>query len=302
MASNSFPPPKRSGAILHGIILTILALVSAVCFINVARSPVGPVLVTYLIAALLTFIPIPYFFYRLYSLARADYQLGRDSLNIHWGLRVEEIPLSDIEWVRPASDLTHPLHFPFLSLPGATLGLRRHADLGLVEFIASSRSNLLLVATARRVFVISPADARGFVHNFARSVELGSLSPAEAHSVYPTFVVARAWDSRLARFMWLLTLFLNVGLLVWVSTLIPTLGRVTLGVNAGQGIVESVPATQLILLPLANTFLSVAGWLAGLSFYRWEMQRPMAYVVWISGAVSSLAFLIAVLFIISTPV
>ena len=106
----------------------------------------------------------------------------------------------------------------------------------------------------------------------------------------------------MARFLWLITLFLNIGLLVWVSTLIPTLPQVVLGLSAGRGLVEAVPSTQLILLPLANTFLSVVGWLAGLSFYRWDMQRPLAFVVWGSSALSSLAFLIAVLFIISTPV
>ncbi len=302
MASNSFPPPKRSGALIHGVILAALVLVSGWCFWNVSRTPVGPALVAYLIAALVTFIPIPTFFYRLYSLSRADYQLGRDSLGIHWGLRTEDIPLSDIEWVRPADDLTHPLRLPILALPGGVLGLRRHPDLGLVEFIASDRRNLLLVATARRVFVISPAEARRFVQSFARAVELGSLSPSEARSVYPTFVVARAWDSRMARFLWLITLFLNVGLLVWVSTLIPTLSQVTLGLNAGQGIVEAVPSSQLILLPLVSTFLSVAGWLTGLSLYRWDLQRPLAFVVWASSALSSLAFLLAVLFIISTPV
>jgi len=302
MPANSFPPSRRLGALVHGVILAALALVCGWLFFNVSRSAVGPALVGYLIAAILTFIPIPFFIYRLYSLARADYQLGRDDLEIRWGLRSEAIPLSDIEWVRPADDLTNPLKLPLLSLPGAVLGLRRHPDLGLVEFIAADRRNLLLVATARRVFVISPAGMRAFVQTFARAVELGSLTPSEARSVYPTFVVARAWDSGLARFMWLVTLFLNIGLLVWVSTLIPALPQVTLGLNAGQGIVEAVPSTQLILLPLANTFLSVVGWLAGLSFYRWEMQRPLAFIVWASGALSSAAFLLAVLFIISTPV
>lgn len=301
MASNSFPPPKRRGALLHGGLLALLALVSGACFWNVSRTPVGPALVVWLIAAIASFLPIPALFYRLYSLGRADYQLGRDSLSIHWGLRSEDIPLSDIEWVRPADDLTRPLKLPFLSLPGGVLGLRRHPDLGLVEFIASGTRDLLLVATARRVFVISPAEARRFVQSFARAVELGSLSPSEAHSVYPTFVVSRAWVLRPVRFLWLLTLLLNVGLLVWVGTLIPERPRVALGLNAGRGIVEAVPSVQLILLPLVSAFLSMAGWLAGLSLYRWEKQRPLAFVVWGSGLLSSLAFVLAVLFIISTP-
>jgi hypothetical protein len=287
--------------VLHAILLAVLVSTSIWGFWGVSRAPVGPVLVTYLIVALAAFIPIPYLFYRLYSLSRADYQLGRDSLAIRWGLRLEEIPLSDIEWVRAAADLAHPLSLPFPSLPGGVIGLRRHPDLGLVEFIASERRDLLLVATARRTFAISPAEARGFVHTFARAVELGSLSPSEARSVYPSFVVARAWDSNLARFSWLMALFLNIGLLVWVSMLIPSMPQVALGLNPSGGIVETVPSTQLILLPIANTVLTVAGWLAGLSFYRWEKQRPLAFVMWISGVVSSLAFLAAVLFIISTP-
>jgi acyl-CoA synthetase (AMP-forming)/AMP-acid ligase II len=157
---------------------------------------------------------------------------------------------------------------------------------------------LLLVATARRVFAISPLDAQGFVRTFARSVEMGSLTPAEAQSVYPTFIVARAWDSPLARYLWLTALFLNLGLLAWVGLLIPSMPQVMLDANAGG----ASPSTQLILLPLASTLLGISGWLAGLSFYRWERQRPLAFVVWLSGALSGLAFLIAVLFIISRPI
>jgi hypothetical protein len=43
------------------------------------------------------------------------------------------------------------------------------------------------------------------------------------------------------------------------------------------------------------------GWLAGLMIYRREDHRPMAYIVWSSGVVSSLLFLLAVMFIVTTP-
>jgi hypothetical protein len=301
MNPDSYPPARRRGIVVHLTLIALLALLSTAAFISLSRAVVGPFFVAYLLAAIVTFVPLPLLVYRTFSLARADYRLGRDNLTIRWGLRVEEIPLSDIEWVRPADDLTHPLSLPFPSLPGAILGLRRHPDIGLVEYIASESKTLLLVATSRRVFAISPLDAQGFVHTFSRSVELGSLTPTEAHSVYPTFIVARAWGSPLARYLWLSALFLNLGLLVWVSLLIPSLPQVVFDINTGA-VAEAVPSTQLILLPLASTLLGVSGWLAGLSFYRWEKQRPLAFVVWISGALSSLAFLIAVLFIISNPI
>jgi hypothetical protein len=298
MNPDSYPPSRRRGLVVHAAFIVVLALISVWAFLSLSRAAVGPAFVAYLLAAIVAFVPLPLFIYRAYSLSRADYRLGRDSLAIRWGLRVEDVPLSDIEWVRPVGDLTHPLALPFPSLPGAILGLRRHPDVGLVEFIASESKNLLLVGTSRRVFAISPTDAQGFVRTFARSVELGSLTPAEAHSLYPTFIVARAWDNVLARFLWLSALFLNLGLLVWVSILIPSMPQVFLSVSS-SGLSEAAPSTQLILLPLASTLLGVSGWLAGLSFYRWEKQRPLAFVVWISGALSSLAFLIAVLFIIS---
>jgi hypothetical protein len=63
-----------------------------------------------------------------------------------------------------------------------------------------------------------------------------------------------------------------------------------------------VPSIRLILLPLLSGSLFIIGWAAGLYFYRWDMQRMLAMVIWISSALSALLFLIAVLFIVTTPV
>src|SRR6185503_21277410 len=140
-------------------IIIVLAGVSTWGFLNITRASVGPMFVSYLLASLLAFAPIPFFAYRAYALLRADYYIDRDSLAILWGLRVEDIPLTDIEWVRLSSDLTRPLAYPSFRLPGAVLGTRRHPDLGLVEFIASNTRNIILIATSKRVFAISPRNA-----------------------------------------------------------------------------------------------------------------------------------------------
>ncbi|MBL8097539.1 MAG: hypothetical protein JNK81_00045, partial [Anaerolineales bacterium] len=118
MKSGHFPPPKRTGLIVHGTILLVLTMITIVGFINLSNADVGPAFLIALLVSLIAFIPIPFFAYRAYSLWRADYFIDRDSLAIHWGLRVEDIPLNDIEWIRPADDLTTPLSFPTLSLPG----------------------------------------------------------------------------------------------------------------------------------------------------------------------------------------
>lgn len=297
-----FPPAKRSGVTTHVLVLLALAAASAWGFWNLASAQVGPSYVTYLLIALIAFAPIPVFGYRAYALLRADYFIDRDSLAAIWGLRVEDIPLTDIEWVRPATDLSQPLLLPRFRLPGAVLGTRRHPELGLVEFIASDTKNLILVATSKRIFAISPENPGAMVQTFARAIELGSLTPAEPVSVYPSFIITQAWESPVARFLWTSGLFLNLGLVVWVGILIPSLSQIPFGFDASGIPNETAASAQLILLPLVSTFMYVIGILSGLYFYRWEKQRPLAFIVWVSGTLSAVLFLMAVLFLVTTPV
>ncbi|MBL8050553.1 MAG: PH domain-containing protein [Anaerolineales bacterium] len=290
MKSGHFPPPKRNGLIVHGTILLVLIIITIVGFINLSNADVGPAFLISLLISLIAFIPIPFFAYRMYSLSRADYFIDRDSLSIRWGLRVEDIPLNDIEWIRPVDDLTTPLTFPSLSLPGGLLGTRRHPDLSTVEFLASDAKKLLLVATAKRIFVISPENPAALTQTFARATELGSLAPVEAKSVYPSFVFTQAWGNNLVRYLWLVTLLLNIGLFIWASFIIPSTSQVLLGQRP-----EPSPSSQLIILPVVSLLLAVAGWIAGLYFYRWERERVLAFIVWGSGTLTSLLFLLAVL-------
>lgn len=296
-----FPPAKQIGVAVHLMAILILASLAAWGVWNLSGLQVGLPYVIYLLAALLAFAPIPVLGYRAYALLRADYYIDRDSLAVLWGLRVEDIPLTDIEWVRPVSDLAHPLALPLFRLPGSVLGTRRHPDLGLVEFIASDPKRLILIATSKRIIAISPENPAAMVQTFARAIELGSLTPAEYKSVYPSFIVTQAWERPLARFLWMSGLFLNLGLVVWVGLLIPSLAQVPFGFNALGLAEEIVPSTQLILLPFVSAFMYIAGLITGLYFYRWEPQRPLAFIVWIAGTLSAVFFLMAVLFLVTTP-
>jgi hypothetical protein len=296
-----YPPTKQLGLLVHLVILVLLGALSFWGIWNLTRSEVGPDFIVFLLDAIFAFMPMPLFAYRAYALWRADYILDRDSLELRWGLRDEDIPLTDIEWLRPASDLTTPLRLPWLPLPGAVLGLRRHPDLGVVEFIASSGRNLLLVGTARRVYAISPTNAVAFVKKFARTIEMGSLTPAEPKSIFPSFIFTRAWDQPVVRFLWLLGVFLNVGLVIWVSLVIPTISQVSLGFTPTGEPFPPSPAIQLILLPIISTFLFITGLLAGLYFYRWEDHRVLSIAIWASSALMSALVLLAMLFIVVIP-
>ncbi len=302
MNEGHYPPSKRLGLLIHIALVLVLLGLAGWGIWNLTFTEVGPNFVIFLLDVLLALVPVPLFIYRAYALMRADYILDRDSLEIRWGLRDEDIPLSDIEWLRPASDLTTPLRLPWLPIPGAVLGTRRHPDLGVVEFLAADPGKLLLVATSKRVYAISPTNAAKFAQTFARTIEMGSLLPAKSKSVYPSFIFSRAWENPLARFLWLIGLFLNIGLLVWVMLTIPTLNEVSLGFLPSGAAMPPSPASQLILLPVESVLLFLVGLFSGMYFYRWETHRVLAVIIWASSALTSLLFLLAVLFIISTPV
>jgi hypothetical protein len=297
-----FPPPKRRGLIIHSTLIVVLAIIAIIGFVNLTRQEVGPAFLISLLIAFFSFIPIPFLGYRAYSLLRADYHMDRDSLALNWGLRVEDIPLTDIEWIRPADDLTHPLVLPAFRMPGGILGVRRHPDLGMVEYLAADAKKLLIIATAKHVFVISPEDPAALAQTFARATELGSTTPTEAKSVYPSFIVSQAWENGLARYLWLTALFLNLGLFIWASLIIPSTPRVALTPQFVGSSLETIPSSQLIIFPVASLLLAVGGWIAGLYFYRWDRERVLAFIVWGSSTFSSLLFLLAVLFIVTTPI
>jgi hypothetical protein len=295
-------PPHRRGLTLQVSLIIVTTLVVIVFAALASQETIGLRFIIFLLVAVFAFFPLPFLAYWLYSLSRANYSLDRDKLIITWGLRVEQIPVSEVEWVRPRDAQASPPSLPFVHLPGAITGTRRHPDLGLVEFLASDAKALLLVATSKRVFAISPQDTSGFLQNIQHAIELGSLSPAAPQSVFPTFVVVQAWESRLARFLWLAGLLLNIGLLGWVSVLIPSLGHIPLGFLPSGGVGDPVPGAGLILLPGLSLFFNIIGWVAGLTFYRRPNQRSLAYIMWASGVISTLLFLIAVMYIVSTPV
>lgn len=294
-----FPPHRARGVSIHATLIIALALIAAVAAWLATNEPIGLRFALYILAAGLAFTPLPLLIYRLYSLQRSAYLLDRNMLTVQWGFRMEKIPISDIEWVRPPSALKVPLRLPLLYLPGSLLGHRRLPEVGEVEFIASEANALLLVATRQRVLAVSPADTMGFLENLQNAMEMGSLSPAAAESVFPSFVVADAWKSPLARYFWLAIICLNIGLLAWVSFLVPDLAPIPLGFLPSGEPGELVPGIGLMLLPVLSLFLSALGWVLGLAFYRRTDHRPLAQLMWASSMITTILFLVAVMFILS---
>ncbi len=292
-----FHPIRQAGLSFHAVSILLLGGGGAICFILAFQARVGVNFLIYLAAALILLAPLPLLAYRGYALVSAHYDMDRDGLRLHWGLRVEDIALPDIEWVRPASDLTAPLPLPRFRWPGVLIGVLEVEGLGPIEFLASTSRELVLVATPLRIFAISPENPDAFIKSFRNINEMGSLTPIAPRSVYPTFLLARLWADRPARYLVLAGFTLGLALLIWVSLAIPVRSQVSLGYLPSGEPLDPGPAASLLLLPVLNGLTYLTDLLGGLFFYRRPDQKALAYVLWAGGVITPILMLVAVGFI-----
>jgi len=296
-----FYPPRRLGLTFQtGISAALLALAGYLFYAGF-QTEAGVTFLLYLVGALTSLAPLPLLIYRTYSLATGRYQLERDGLRLRWGLRFTDIPLSDIEWMRLAEEMQGlvkgSMPLPRLRWPGAVVGVRQVEGLGEVEYLASREAGLVLAATSRRIFALSPVDPQAFVQAFDRLTELGSLTPLEPVSVYPTFLAGRVWQDRPARFLILAALILGLGLLGWVVLAIATLPEVSLGFAPGGLPEKAGPVERLLLLPVLEglSFLGSLG--LGLYFFRRPTQRTVAYLIWAGCGIQAILLLAAMFYL-----
>ena len=293
-----FKPPLKDGLVLHSAALIIIASGFTVAFITAMNQDVGNFFLLYLLLSILLLVPLPVIIYRGYALLRARYLLNREGLLLRWGLRSEDIPLQDIEWIRSIDDFDDNIVIPPLSVPGAIIGTKRNEDLGLIEFMASDRENLLLIATSDKIYAISPDDPKNFLYTYQRSIELGSLAPIESQSVFPAAFLKQFWQDRTARMPILTGLIITIVLFIAVGIIIPLKDTISLGFDPTGTPHDPGPSETLLLMPILSTFAFVLDLISGLFFYRRENTRIISYVLWISTSILPIILLISLIFII----
>ena len=172
--------PPRLLSLIFDLTLGFLALIGTLTLLvlgsgTTARDPnqlfVG-------LAALLLVVAL-FFAYRVFLILTTRYQLTRSTLELHWGFQRELIPLDRVEWAHPVSDFDSPMPLPGFLLPFQYYGKRTIRGLGVVEFAATDRRNLVLIQAGDRYFVISPPDAHAFAQEFENLSQLGVAEPVE---------------------------------------------------------------------------------------------------------------------------
>ncbi len=288
--SKDFPPEKKAGLIFLLGISAVLLLVIIYLFYNAYLSEENRAFQLQVGVALLLIPLLIFFLFRSYTLLNMNYNLGRSGLSIKWGWRREDIPLNAIEWIRPAREMGFHIPKPWLVLPGSILGSRNVESLGVVDFVASTGDDLLLVATGQKVFAISPKQPRAFSSEFSLINELGSLEPLQAYSYRPRVVLRSVWQNQRSR--WLIIL--------GVVSLLLLVGITALRVNNRESITwfdgETVPGTRLFLLPILNGLLWLVDLIMGVFPYRRGTDDYLpAYALWSASILTSLLLIISIL-------
>lgn len=266
-----FEPDRRWGVVFHICAILLLIGFSSWGIWQAAHSALGPTFLVYLFPLLLSFFLVPLLAYRLYSLLGAYYHIERDGIRIRWGWRIEDIPTNTVTWISTDSDMKQKLPLPWLRWPGSVLGQRRTADGNRVEFAASRSRRLIVFATQDMIYAISPTYSEEFMQTFQDFMEMGTLSPLPPRSIYPSFLLARVWRQRSARFLILVGLTLNLALLVWVSLAIPERSTIYLSfASAG----DPVPAVRLLLIPVISSFFFLVDLFLGFFFFRRAVDPP----------------------------
>jgi hypothetical protein len=286
-----FQPERRTGTWVHLAAIVVLFMFSLVGLWLAGIASGAWVFLLYALSAGV-FSLIPLVAYWLYGLRTAAYTVARDGLRIRWGLRMQELSIEDVLWIRPASELGAALPLPRVHWPGSLVGKRNLADGSQVEYLAAGPKNLLVVATPDYGYAISPADPEGYLLAYQRCIEMGSLAPWAGRAVYPTFLMARVWQARPARFLLLGGILLSLGLLVWVGAITQTQPQITLTTNAFGRAGEPIPSARLMLLPVLNGLFFLADLFLGLFFFRRPESQSYAYLVWGAGVLTAGLFLI----------
>ena len=292
--SREFQPARKRGVIFHaGFLLLSISASGGFLMLAMAQETRG-FFILYLVGCIIAFLSVPLVAYRLFSLLRAKYVIDRDGLHIQWGLRTEDIPMVEIEWLRTADEMPYDIPMPPFSILGAIIGVQQSNDLGKLEFVASDSSKLILVASRDKVLVISPGDMEGFLYAFRRYSELGSIAPIQPRSSNVELVITSMLRDKYARNFILAGLILSIGLLVIVSFVVPSRDTIAMNFNTASGVREEAPSEQLLLLPLAALFMLAADVSLGSYLYRKEGYRFAAYLSFASSLIIPTSFLLLV--------
>jgi len=264
--------PPRHASLNFTLSLGFLALIGALVLLILGSGTTArdPNLLFIILAVLLLVVGF-FFSYRAFLILTTRYFLKRSSLELHWGFQQEIIPLDRVEWAHPVSDFDSPMPLPGFLLPWQYYGKRNIRGLGVVEFAATDKPNMVLIRADTRHFVISPVDAHAFARDFENASLLGVAEPIEPVSQNLRSMLEEIFQDATAKKL-LIAGLAGVLLLTAVSF---TLSATRLTVTWTT--LEQVPSNRLLLLSLVGALAWLLNTVMGAYFFLRGLLENAGY-------------------------
>jgi hypothetical protein len=276
-------------AVLNILILCLLfgGLSIGSILIAVSMQNAGYRIIGYILGILFS-LPIFFFLFQLFQIARSSYKIDRDGLTIFWGFQKMVIPIHEIEWIRPYDQMGYTIPLPSLERIGILSGRIFFGDLGNILFFAASQQNAFLIGTSQEVLFLSPVDPEAFQKGIQEAVYLGSITPLERKSIQMESP-ARIVRSNLGLYLPLgIGIFLTLLLFVLYGFVINTKEFIQVGM------VRFEPAPGIIIIPVIAAIFNIINTVLAPRILKNEQLKLYALLLAYAGPVVSFFLVFAI--------
>ena len=273
--------PSRTAGTAVGTALAAIALVLAVALLARAISwPASwPGFLAYLGAGILAALAAAFGFWA-WACSSMHYVLDHTGLTIRWGPVTHFLPMASITEVTPGDAEKKP-RISGVGWWGYHIGSGEAEGIGTVVFFSTRRSpgELVYVPTAGVASGLRPPWPDRFAEEIARFQSAESeLEPAEATIRREQIAAHPIWADRIAQYLALAAIALNVGLWGYILAVYPDLNNeITIDFPPIGDITTLKERSEILTIPAAASAILGVNLIAGLIF-EWK-ERAATYLV-----------------------
>lgn len=273
--------PSRTAGTAIGTAVSTVALVLAVALLARAISwPASwPGFLAYLGAGVLAALAAAFGFWA-WACSSMRYLLDHQGLSVRWGPVTHFLPMSSITAVTPGTAEMRP-RISGVGWWGYHIGSGEVEGIGPVVFFSTHRSplELVYVRTPSVAYGLSPQDTERFAAEIGRfQAATSPAGPAEATIRREQIAAHPIWADRIAQYLALASIGLNVALWGYVLAVYPDLNNeITIKFPPVGDITTLQARSEILTIPTAASVILGVNLLAGLIF-EWK-DRAATYLV-----------------------
>ena len=273
--------PSRTAGTATGAVLVAVALALAVALLarGISWPASWPGFLAFTGAGVLAALAAAFAFWT-WACSTLAYVLDHNGLSIRWGPVTHVVPMSSITEVTAGEADTKP-RISGVGWWGYHIGRGEVEGVGTVVFFSTHRSpkELVYVRTADVAYGISPQDAERFATEVERFWEAnGDDGPATATVRREQIAAHPIWADRIAQYLALAAIALNIGLWGFVLAVYPELNnQITIEFPPIGDITTLQDRSEILTIPATATAILGVNLVAGLIF-EWK-ERAATYLV-----------------------